>query len=73
MADIFDQTDERMEREQALRDKQRAIEAARPKAVSEFCIDCDERISDARQKATGGCDRCVPCLELEAVRRRHFR
>lgn len=42
-------------------------------SYSEYCIGCDERISDARQEATGGCDRCVPCLELEAVRRRHFR
>lgn len=73
MADIFDQTDERMEKEQALRDRQRAIEAARPKAVSRDCIDCGNLIPKARQEATGGCDRCAECKTNEEHLGRHFR
>lgn len=27
----------------------------------EFCVDCETRIPEERQKATGGTDRCVYC------------
>lgn len=73
MADIFDQTDERMEKEQALRDKQRAIEAARPREVSEDCIDCGNRIPMARQAATGGTTKCAYCQSIDEQKRMHFR
>jgi len=72
MADDCDITGERMEKEAELSEKARQARMAN-KQVSEYCIDCDERISDERQKATGGCNKCVTCLELEAAKRRHFR
>ena len=73
MADIFDQTDERMEKEQVLRDKQRAIEAARPKQITEDCTDCGNRIPMARQAATGGTSKCAECKANEEHLGRHFR
>ena len=34
-----------------------------------FCVDCDERIPEARRQAYRGCQRCVECQE-EAERGR---
>ena len=70
--DECDISQARMEKEAELSEKARQAIMAN-KQVSEYCISCDERISDDRQKATGGCCKCVYCLELEAVKRRHFR
>ena len=73
MADDLDITAERQEKEWALRDKQRAIEAARPKSVSEDCIDCGNHIPIDRQAATGGTTKCAYCQSIDEQKRRHFR
>lgn len=73
MADDLDITQDRQEKEQALRDKQRAVEAARPKQVTEDCTDCGNRIPMARQAATGGTTKCAECKANEEHLGRHFR
>ncbi len=73
MADDLDITQDRQEKEQALRDRQRAIEAARPKQVTEDCEDCGNRIPMARQAATGGTTKCAECKANEEHLGRHYR
>lgn len=49
-----------IEREEAIRDKQR--ESVRTnKVVSKDCVDCEDPISEERQAATGGTNRCTDC------------
>ena len=69
MADICDLTDERMEREEAIRSKL----LNQPHAKSDNCIECGVHIPEARQQATNGTEYCIGCQELHELKGRQFR
>jgi phage/conjugal plasmid C-4 type zinc finger TraR family protein len=64
MSDIVDRAEAReaIQREEALH---RARLAITPAAASKvFCVECEERIPNARRRAVPGCSRCVDCQEF---------
>jgi phage/conjugal plasmid C-4 type zinc finger TraR family protein len=56
--DIADFANDLMEKDRA----QAVATVARPVGRSaHFCMDCDDRIPEARRQAYPGCQRCVEC------------
>ena len=37
------------------------------------CVECGDRISKKRQKATGGTQHCTPCAEIEDLKNKGYR
>lgn len=72
MPDPADLAAESIEQEEAIRERQRKAMMAN-KSVSEECVDCDEPISQERQEATGGTDRCVHCQGIHDDRTKRMR
>lgn len=70
MADEVDMAQARMEKEAEL-----AMKARRPtqKTASLECVECGDRISLERQRATGGTDMCVDCASVDEQKRRQYR
>lgn len=58
MTDIIDRAQalEQRQRDAALRRR-----VPRPQVGREFCLDCEERISEARRKACPNAERCIDC------------
>lgn len=69
MSDVADKANDRIEAENALRDK---IRKDFKPSVSENCYECDTYIPMARQEAVGGTDMCIDCQADYEYKRKNF-
>lgn len=72
MPDPADLAQDSIEQQEEIRDRQRKAMLA-SKSISDECVECDEPISAARQKATGGTDLCVICQHRMETQAKHLR
>lgn len=68
MANEGDEAQAVIEREEAIRAKQIEQRRNEVKHKSEFCIDCDDLIPEARHLAVGNAIRCTHCEDINATR-----
>lgn len=68
MPDPCDLAQETIEQNEKIRERQRQDRLAKPKNISAECVDCDTKIPEGRQIATGGTDRCTFCADIFSKR-----
>lgn len=70
MANEGDQAQTQMELADVIRYRQILHRRAATRKSSAYCIDCDDYIIEARQRATGGTERCTECQDISDRRSR---